>query len=649
MIKKRFSALCGALLLFSASVQALNETLIVDMSDPIGPVTQAASGALYGITESLPTDINGLVAPLNPRMYTQPARSGPGYQQQIGAAIPVSQRLANTTAEVTVRLADILPGWPYQWSGWSHWSTEVRSVIADKRSSGRNNYYGYEIFNEPNITWNDANGNFNSSLWKPTYDLIRSQDPGERIIGPSAAWYDRTYIQNFLAYCVTNSCLPDVISWHELGGSDNITANIADYRARESALGISPRPISINEYSHDTHEYEGAPGVSVPFIAKFERNRVESANISWWFTNLPGRLGSLLTANNQRGGGWWLYKWYGDMTGNMLSVTPPRQNGDGLDGFANLDTSAGYASICLGGNFTGTANVVFNNIPASFGDVVDVTVEYVSWSNKDTPVSGPVTVAQSVETVVNGSLTVPVTVTNPFYGYRVIINGQGFGSEGSSVQVELESLSNQQSFAPFSVLSDAAASGSQYIVWPNNGDQLLDSASDDASGQVLIPFSLSQSTAVQLQIRVNMPNANDDSFYFKLDDGTWTTQNNTQTSGWSTLTLATFDNLAAGDHTLRIERREDGAKLDFITLLTAAGDIETSSSGGSSGDSCDGINVYPNWTARDWSGGAYNHANAGDQMVYQNTLYQANWYTNTVPGSDSSWSLIGNCDQMTSS
>ncbi|SHF80675.1 cellulose-binding domain-containing protein [Vibrio gazogenes] len=642
MIKKRFSALCGALLLFCTSVYAQNETLTVDMSDPIGPVTHAASGALYGITDSLPTDINGDVAPLHPRMYTQPARSGAGYQQPIGAAIPVSKRLANTTAEVTVRLADLLPGWPYQWSGWSHWSARVRSVIADKRASGRDNYYGYEIFNEPNITWDDdANGNFKSSLWKPTYDLIRSQDPGERIIGPSAAWYHASYIQAFLEYCVANNCLPDVISWHELGGSDNITANIADYRARERALGISPRPISINEYSHDTHKYEGAPGVSVPFIAKFERNRVESANISWWFTNLPGRLGSLLTANNQRGGGWWLYKWYGDMTGNMLNVTPPHQNGDGLDGFANLDTQSGSASICLGGNFTGTANVVFNNIPASFGDTVDVTVEYVTWANKDTPVAGPVTAMQSVETVFNGSLTVPVDVFNPLYGYRVTINGQGFGSEGSSAQVELESLSSQERFAPFSVLSDA---GAQYIVWPNNGDQFLNSASDDASGQVLIPFSLSQSTAIQLQIRANLPNANDDSFYFKLDDGNWMVQNNKQTSGWNTFTLGTFDNLAAGNHTLRIERREDGAKLDFITLLTAAGDIEIGASDNPPGNSCNGINVYPNWPASDWPGSGYNHANAGDQMVYQNTLYQANWYTNSVPGSDASWTLIGDCD-----
>ena len=63
----------------------------------------------------------------------------------------------------------------------------------------------------------------------------------------------------------------------------------------------------------------------------------------------------------------------------------------------------------------------------------------------------------------------------------------------------------------------------------------------------------------------------------------------------------------------------------------------SSSSSGSGGESCAGVNEYPEWTARDWAGGPYNHAAAGDQMVYQNTLYRANWYTTTVPGSDASW------------
>lgn len=662
-----------ALFLSVSTVYAQSDSLYVDLEDTIQPVTHAASGALYGITETLPTDINAVVAPLKPRMYTQPARSGPGYQQPIGAAIPVSGRLLNTTAEVTIRLADILPYWPYQWAGWSHWSSEVSAVIADKRNSGRNNYYGYEIWNEPNITWDSANGNFNSTLWEPTYDLVRAQDPGERIVGPSAAWYDRSFIQSFLQYCVANDCLPDVIGWHELQGADNITSHIADYRAMEQSLGISPRPITINEYSHDTHEYEGAPGVSVPFIAKFERNRVESANISWWFTNLPGRLGSLLTPNNQRGGGWWLYKWYGDMTGNMVNVTPPSQSGDGLDAFASVDTELGYASIVLGGDFTGTANVVVDNVPTSFGSSVDVTVEYVEWQDKDTPVAGPVTVWESTESVVNRSLTVPVEIFNSFYGYRVHISGDEGTPGGSSLEVELEDLRGQDRFSPFVVQTDSAASGGLYISWPNNGNQYLDSPSESASGQVAIPFSLSDTANVQFSLRANMANADDDSFYYKIDGGDWSTQNNAVTSGWNNLTPTSFNNLSAGNHTLRLLRREDGAGLDRVTLTASTGQISggagssisssSSSNNSSNGNSSSSLSSSSSGAigvscsvddVNEWGSGftvSFTVTNEGDSPVngwsvdlnFGNSVSVVNGWNAAISGSGSSYT-VSNAD-----
>jgi arabinoxylan arabinofuranohydrolase len=76
---------------------------------------------------------------------------------------------------------------------------------------------------------------------------------------------------------------------------------------------------------------------------------------------------------------------------------------------------------------------------------------------------------------------------------------------------------------------------------------------------------------------------------------------------------------------------------------SSSSNSSASSSSHSSGGDCSGVNVYPNWTAQDWSGGEYNHAEAGDQMVYQNTLYQANWYTKSVPGSDASWTSLGAC------
>jgi hypothetical protein len=408
-----------------SEIPETGSVLFVDLSDSLRPVTHSATGALYGVTEDIPSDIAGLVSPLRPYVYVQPALAGSGHQRPFGAAIPISARLALTTGQVMIRLADICPNWPYSWPGSSSWHSQVSSVINDKIASGRDNYYGYEIWNERHGTWNSSNGDWYTVLWKPTYDRIRSEDPGAKIIGPSDSYYGRSRIEEFLAFCIDNNCLPDIMCWHELGGSANITSHISNYRDLESSLGISELPISINEYCHPTHEYEGCPGTSAPFIAKFERNKVHSASISWWFTNLPGRLGSLLTASNEKGGGWWFYKWYGDMTGNMVSVKPPNDYSDGIDGFACLDEDSQYASICLGGDDTGTFEVVISGIPSSFGDTIYAKVENVPWTSKDTPVSSSTIVSQTTYIVSNGTITVPVDITSPFYGYRVYISPVG--------------------------------------------------------------------------------------------------------------------------------------------------------------------------------------------------------------------------------
>lgn len=168
-------------------------------------------------------------------------------------------------------------------------------------------------------------------------------------------------------------------------------------------------------------------------------------------------------------------------------------------------------------------------------------------------------------------MTAPVAYRQETYPYE--------GSGENTYQVELESLSGQSSFSPFEVQSDSSASGGQYIVWPGSGGY-LSSPSDSASGRVVINFNLSQSANVVFDIQVKMPANTDDSFYYKLDSGSWNTQNNTQFSSWGTLNPATFNSLSAGNHTLQILRREDGAQLDWAMLTASAGTISSSSSSG---------------------------------------------------------------------
>ncbi|MCF0223468.1 MAG: carbohydrate-binding protein [Fibrobacter sp.] len=416
-IRDVWRALAVFMSMASASVVSA-ETLKVDLTDSIRPVTHVATGSLYGMTETLPSNIDQMVAPLKPNTFLNPAIAGNGHQQPIGDAFKVAERLKNTTGKVHIRLADILPGWPYSYKGQSEWLKSVEEIIRKKLNSGLTNFDGYEIWNEPDGTWKDANGDFHATLWKPTYDLIRKLDPDAKIIGPSYSWLNSSRIDAFLKYTSQNNCVPDVISWHQWG-SEGFVGSYETVRNTEKKYGITPRAISINEYSSNEHTYEGAPGISVPFIAKFERYGVESAMISWWFTNLPGRLGSLLTANNEKGGGWHLYKWYGDMSGYMARVTPPNDKSDKVDGFAAVDAKNNYASVVLGGNSVGNVDVVFDKLPAFLGGKVKVMVERVVWKNKDTAVPSTDVVSEKEMTVEASGLKVSVNVESQFYGYRI--------------------------------------------------------------------------------------------------------------------------------------------------------------------------------------------------------------------------------------
>ncbi|MFC3024874.1 non-reducing end alpha-L-arabinofuranosidase family hydrolase [Vibrio zhugei] len=164
-------------------------------------------------------------------------------------------------------------------------------------------------------------------------------------------------------------------------------------------------------------------------------------------------------------------------------------------------------------------------------------------------------------------------------------NGSGGNAGSSSLSVELESFAGQSGFSPLSVKSEGGASNGRYIEWPNNGtNQVLSSPSNSASGQVAITFRVSQKTDIGFEMLASLAAGYDDSFYYRLDSGSWITQNNLATNGWDKIALQTFNNVAAGDHTLRILRREDGAKLDKVTLNAANGNIRLLTSDGGAGD-----------------------------------------------------------------
>ena len=453
--------------------------LTVDCENKIRSVTHCASGSLYGLIENIPADYDSLVAPLHPFVMRNPARGGNGNQHPFGDAIKVAKRLSATPgALVSVDLADILPYWPYRWPGMDGWLNEIKQFIRDKKDSGLTNWYGLEIWNEPDGTWKDSDGISFHQLWKQTFDFIRKNDPNEKIIGPCDSWYNENRMRSFLEFAKSNNCIPDIICWHELSGIEGVSSHIKAYRSLENSLGINELPITINEYCDATHELEGQPGSSARFIGKFERYKVDSGMITWWFVPNPGRLGSLLATNNEKGAGWYFYKWYGDMTGDMVQVNPPNDNSKLVDGAACVDSSQEYISFIFGGPNDGSINAIIKNIPSFIGSVAKVKAEKVDWISKDTVSKGPNTIFEKNYRVNNGQISIGITGTNGNSGYRVYITK---GDESSEDIVDPSDPStpskyegtfkiiNRQSGKALGINADSTSNGANVIQWSDNG------------------------------------------------------------------------------------------------------------------------------------------------------------------------------------
>ncbi|MFD8815456.1 RICIN domain-containing protein [Streptomyces sp. NPDC059627] len=398
-------------------------TLVVNANQTLRSVTHVASGSLYGLdTASVPAD--SLVEPLKPNTFVQMAPGGSqlpnGEPSPGGDALTVAPEAAKAGAKVVVRMPDWYPDFPYKWVSWSDWLSAVDKQVAAVKSSGASNIAAYELWNEPDWTWNTSSAGSFDSGWATTYKEVRAKDSTTPIQGPSYSAWNQSWMTTFLTDAKASGTVPDIVSWHELQGSQNIAAHVAAYRALETSLGISPRPIAIEEYG--TTSEVGVPGPLASYVAKFERAGVHDAELAFW--NHYGTLGDTLTdTGGSPNGAYWLYKWYGDMSGNMLVTTPPAQTG--IDGFAARNAAGNQISVVTGG-CTGSCAVTVGGLSSlsAFGSTVHVKLEYTPSRGRTTAVSGPVTVSDTDYTVSGGSITVPVTM-NASDGYHLTITPSG--------------------------------------------------------------------------------------------------------------------------------------------------------------------------------------------------------------------------------
>ncbi|WP_084773212.1 CBM35 domain-containing protein [Nonomuraea candida] len=538
---------------------AAGATLTVDVARPFRPVTHAASGGLYGLAEnSRPAD--STLLPIKVNSLTQPAPGvgqRPNGQPPGGDSLLVAPQADRVGAGQFIRMPDIYPDFPYRWVSWNDWLAKVDTMVrARLAATSVTNVLGWELWNEPDYTWNTAAaGPFNDG-WVRTYRAVRALDPLTPIVGPSTATYDRSWMQSFLTHARNTGTLPDIICWHELQNPARIAADLADYRALEASLGISPRRISINEYAAPAEV--DVPGRVADYVAELERGGVESAHRAFWYEY--GTMNGLVTGNNQPTGTWWLYKWYGDMAGNMVTTTSTTRTG--LDGFASYDGTRRIVDVVFG-NEAGTNTVDLTGLGA-LGSSVRVTLSSTPSSGRFTAVPAPTTVSVTTRTVSGGRLTVQVPDMVATSAYRLVVEPvSGVPAYQQRYEAENASVFRAQR------LTAAGASGGGYVGRiDNSGTPRTDSYVD---------FVVNVPSARAYTMTIGYANATGATATQGLayNGGAWSTVSYPPTPAWGQFgaTVSTTVTLKAGYNVIRLAKGSPHfaggtgyAELDYIHL-----------------------------------------------------------------------------------
>ncbi|MBN1926120.1 MAG: T9SS type A sorting domain-containing protein [Prolixibacteraceae bacterium] len=122
------------------------------------------------------------------------------------------------------------------------------------------------------------------------------------------------------------------------------------------------------------------------------------------------------------------------------------------------------------------------------------------------------------------------------------------------------------------IKADNNASNGKYVsIKPGNNS--TDKASTEGSGLLTYSFDIEEAGTYNFYARVLCPNANDDSFWIKMDNGSYAMWNNIAAGEWQWVPYTSGFSLNKGSHTLTIGYREDGAKLDKIWISKITADV----------------------------------------------------------------------------
>ena len=406
--------------------QRPTEPVTVDFAQDTGEFRGGASGTLYGLgDEGSPTQ-----ALVNGAAMTNISQKPPfGTQHPGGDAFNIEDTFFDKYGEdLYLYTQDYYPDWPYNGGRrpgddrtytrgadgrltgeftavpnglWDY--LEVLEIVVDEvaREAEHPEKYVFIPFNEVDLQWLNSNDLYNrfmhlgnqptsytpggatdwAAAWKvitDTYAKYGLERP--RIAGPGdAAWRGESNIKTFLQMAISTNTVPDIYVWHELRGYQWLPDRASLFRRYAADVGLTPEQIpSINITEWGASSDMSSPANLLRWFAGFEAAKVDAQTAYW---TASGTMSDNQAKVNAANGGWWLFKWYGDMTGShTVAVTTGRERA-----IAAVDRDSRRAQVIVGGIPNGRdAGLSLTGLDsATFGAAVDVEVRETLVSGTD--------------------------------------------------------------------------------------------------------------------------------------------------------------------------------------------------------------------------------------------------------------------------
>lgn len=556
------------------------DSITADLSNTCRPVEHVASGGLQSMSDGNTPNAD-LIKPLKPVVFTvDPMNAQQLSNQQptpVGQFDKVAPLVDKVGAKMIVRLPEIYNGWPYHFSNMEDWLNKVDQMVRECQSSPyAKDIYGYELWNEPNGTWFGPHGNGNDQgwpdfydLWNQTYKHVRSIAPHALIVGPSINSWQPTYMKNFLSMAKENETLPNVISWHVWGAADFPREDKA-FNELEDQLKLTHLPLSLNEYGAD--QDLAVPGRMIHYVQSFENAQdVNDACLAYWYN--AGRMNNLLTDQQKPNGGYWLFKWYGDMSGKMAATSTSTTNGD-LASIANINNEGNQASVIFGG--TSGNNVV--NVKGlsndKFGPSVNIKVEKTPWYGVDTAVQSPKVVATGTIPINNGTISVPVKNMVASAGYRLVVTPSSSTSPSAEISYKPERTAsdpirveaeNAKLTGTAKILRGSYASNNFYVGYMNTPDSSITfnaNALNAGDYKVEIGFANGGNSSINAADHVTLNGKKLTDAVFPWTHG-WT---NADPNYYGTRRVVQYGivSLSAGDNTFVLSQSTGTPEIDYV-------------------------------------------------------------------------------------